>query len=118
MKIKFLLKANGSFMRKFVLLKISRYMVGSYSLNSETPYECYLHVSEKASQDAKATNHVSASDQDVTSNPTPLPSPLPSDHQERASMGAESITSSEFETVSFTEENGEQAVHQRSEVKG
>ena len=67
-------------MRKFVLSKISRYMVGSYSLNSGTPYKCYLHVSEGASQGAKATNHVSASDQDVTTNTTPSPSPLPSHH--------------------------------------
>ena len=84
----------------------------SYTIKIET----WLFISEGASpgsQGAKATNH-GGSDLGVTSSPTPLPP----DHQERASVGGESITSSEFETVSFTEENGEQVSDQRSEVKG
>ena len=79
--------------------------------------ETWLFISGGASpssQDAKATNQVSGSDLAVTSSPTSLPP----DHQERASVGGESITSSEFETVSFTEENGEQVSDQRSEVEG
>jgi len=45
---------------------------------------------------------MSGSDSGHVSSPTPL-SP---DHPERVSMGGDSIGSSEFETISFTEENG------------
>ena len=61
---------------------------------------------DSSSKDAKAVNHVSGSDSGHVSSPTPL-SP---DHPERVSMGGDSIGSSEFETISFTEENGNEVM--------